>query len=286
MLALLLLPFGSGPGGGGSLAPGGGAPLLSRAPRGSDWTPPQPWGPAVSAEPCARPFHRPEAPSACGPAPPSLNKRPRLFEILVVSPRGVRALRTASLGGGAGARPVAPSCLSAQGNSAPTLATGTRTLSAPYPVHAPRPPTPARGTGSFWNAGGYSGTGVMSSTSRTGFSEPHDGDAAGPRVTAWRQSRRPDRHPGLLIARAPARSPPTPHPQHPIRAARRLCVPLRAAALHTAGGGDHGPFHTIPAPARLTASQPRLSRKKRCLFLKKKTEGVSHLLLCVSQKNR
>ncbi|XP_007460499.1 PREDICTED: proline-rich protein 2-like [Lipotes vexillifer] len=39
----------------------------------------------------------------------------------------------------------------AQRNSAPTLATGTRTLSAPYPVHAPRPPTPARGTGSFWN---------------------------------------------------------------------------------------------------------------------------------------
>ncbi|KAJ8782502.1 hypothetical protein J1605_010026 [Eschrichtius robustus] len=49
----------------------------------------------------------------------------------------------------------------------------------------------------------------MPSTSRTGFSEPHDGDAAGPRVTAWRQSRRPDRHPGLLIARAPARSSPS-----------------------------------------------------------------------------
>lgn len=247
--------------------------MPSRAPRGLDWTSPQPWGPAVSAEPCARPVHRPEAPSACGPAPPSLNKRPRLFEILIVSPRGVRALRTASLGGGAGARPVAPSCLSAQGNSAPTLATGTRTLSAPYPVHAPRPPTPARGTGSFWNAGGYSGTGVMSSTSRTGFSEPHDGDAAGPRVTAWRQSRRPDRHPGLLIARAPARSPPHP-PQHPVR----------AAALHTAGGGDHGPFHTIPAPARLTASQPRLSRKKRCLFLKKTRRRLPPASVCFSKE--
>ena len=209
VLTLLLLPFGSGPGEGAALAPGGGPPLPSRAPRGLDWTPPRPRGPAVSAEPCSRPFHRPEAPSACAPAPTCLNKRPRLSEILVVSPLGVRALRTAPLGGGAGARPVAPSCLSAQRNSGPTLATGTRTLSAPHPVHAPRPPTPARGTGSFWNVGGYSVTGVMSSTSRTGFSEPHDGDAAGPRVTAWRQSRRPDRHPGLLIARAPARSSPS-----------------------------------------------------------------------------
>lgn len=273
MLTLLLLPFGSGPGEGGSLAPGGGAPLPSRAPRGLHWTPPRPWGPAVSAEPCARPFHRPEAPSACGTAPPSLNKRPRLFEILVVSPLGVRALRTAPLGGGAGARPVAPSCLSAQGNSAPTLATGTRTLSAPYPVHAPRPPTPARGTGSFWNVGGCSGTGVMSSTSRTGFSEPHDGDAAGPRVTAWRQSRRPDRHPRLLIARAPARSPsPTPPTPRP-RRTPALCPSARCCAVHSRRGRPRSIPHNTSASQTHSLSATPL--EEETMFIPKKKQKAS-----------